>query len=204
MKRLLLMAGVLLATPTAAIAAGAPKPDPSPVMPVRGGHECVSQLGRGVLFTVKMGERAGRAVYRGTRRVRSSERAMLRRIERCQRNPQATPFVRHFDAARRAAHAARVEAARVAAEHPWHSAVATYYYDAGSTGCGFHATYGIATDIIPCGGHVELRGPGGATVTATRDDSPGPGVAANGATFDLNVATRDAIGCSDMCDLSYR
>lgn len=81
-------------------------------------------------------------------------------------------------------------------------AVASWYVDTGTTGCGFHTTYGIATLLatVTCGDRVRLRY-GNRTVTATRDDS-GPYVA--GRTFDLNPTTRAALRCPDICNLTYR
>ncbi len=70
------------------------------------------------------------------------------------------------------------------------SAVASWYYDGGSTGCGFHAHYGVANKSLPCGSHVTFRS-GGRTVTATVDDR-GPYV--GGREFDLNQNTAGALG----------
>jgi len=69
-------------------------------------------------------------------------------------------------------------------------AVASWYDDAGSTACGFHARYGIASRTLPCGTHVMLSY-GGRTVVATVDDR-GPYV--NGRTFDLNQNTAGYLG----------
>jgi rare lipoprotein A (peptidoglycan hydrolase) len=68
--------------------------------------------------------------------------------------------------------------------------VASWYYDAGQTACGFHATYGIASRTLPCGSHVTLSY-GGRTVIATVDDR-GPFVA--GRDYDLNQNTAAALG----------
>lgn len=150
------------------------------------------------LFTVRMGRRAGDAVYSGTRHVTLRNLRLLGYIERCQRNPTNQPRVRTYDR-----HMAVLHSYRVAlASTPWRGpVVASWYNDAGTTGCGFHTTYGVATDVVPCGGTVRLKGPGGAIITATRDDSPGPGVAAGGRTFDVNPETKAALGCGDLCDV---
>ena len=34
--------------------------------------------------------------------------------------------------------------------------VASWYYDAGNTACGFHATYGVANKTLACGTKVTL------------------------------------------------
>jgi rare lipoprotein A len=68
--------------------------------------------------------------------------------------------------------------------------VASWYYDAGNTACGFHATYGVANKTLPCGTKVTLAY-GGRTVVATVDDR-GPYV--YGRTFDLNQNTARYLG----------
>jgi hypothetical protein len=151
------------------------------------------------LYSVSQGERPAVHIYRGTRRVTLQNLRTMGRMEMCQRyKKRDQPIVRVFDRRLASAHAARVEAA----DTPWQGpAVASWYYDAGTTGCGFHATYGIATFVTGCGGIVRLRNPStGAVVIATRDDS-GPYVA--GRTFDLDPATKAALGCSDLCDVQY-
>jgi rare lipoprotein A len=71
----------------------------------------------------------------------------------------------------------------------YRQSVASWYYDAGSTACGFHATYGVANKYLPCGTHVTFRH-GGQTVTATVDDR-GPFVA--GREWDLSQSTAGAL-----------
>ncbi len=68
--------------------------------------------------------------------------------------------------------------------------VSSWYNDAGSTGCGFHATYGVANRNLPCGTKVRIRF-GGRSVTATVDDR-GPYV--GGRNWDLNQNTAAALG----------
>lgn len=82
---------------------------------------------------------------------------------------------------------------------PMRRALASWFYDAGVTGCGFHATYGIAALNVPCGTRLRLCYVG--CVTATREDS-GPYVA--GRTFDLNPTVRAALHCPDLCWLRWR
>ena len=72
--------------------------------------------------------------------------------------------------------------------------VASWYDDAGTTGCGFHATYGVANKSLPCGTRVTFSY-GGRTVVATVDDR-GPYV--GGRTWDLNQNTAAALGFSGV------
>jgi hypothetical protein len=67
------------------------------------------------LFTVKMGERAGQAVYAGTSPVAEHQLMMLGRIEKCQRNPAASRFVRGYNRNQGKLHSARAIAAHAAA-----------------------------------------------------------------------------------------
>ena len=75
-----------------------------------------------------------------------------------------------------------------------HPVLASWYNDAGTTGCGFHAGLGVANKTLPCGTHVTLSY-GGRTVTAVVDDR-GPYVA--GREFDLNQNTAAALGFSGV------
>lgn len=68
--------------------------------------------------------------------------------------------------------------------------VASWYDDAGSTACGFHAYYGVANLSLPCGTQVAFLS-GGRSVTATVDDR-GPYV--SGREWDLNQNTAAALG----------
>jgi rare lipoprotein A len=68
--------------------------------------------------------------------------------------------------------------------------VASWYYDAGNTACGFHATYGVANKTLPCGTKVTISY-GGRTVVATVDDR-GPYI--YGRSFDLNQNTARYLG----------
>ncbi|MCL2418134.1 MAG: septal ring lytic transglycosylase RlpA family protein [Conexibacteraceae bacterium] len=79
----------------------------------------------------------------------------------------------------RGARAVSAAAGQVTALTP---AVASWYYDAGNTACGFHAYYGVANKTLPCGTHVTISY-GGRSVVATVDDR-GPYV--YGRSFDLN------------------
>jgi rare lipoprotein A len=66
----------------------------------------------------------------------------------------------------------------------------SWYEDAGSTACGFHAAYGVANLSLPCGTKVRMRR-GGRTVTAVVDDR-GPYV--SGREYDLSQTTAAALG----------
>jgi rare lipoprotein A len=68
--------------------------------------------------------------------------------------------------------------------------VASWYDDAGSTACGFHANFGVANRDLPCGTRVSFRY-GGRSVTAVVDDR-GPYV--GGRDWDLNQNTAAALG----------
>jgi len=68
--------------------------------------------------------------------------------------------------------------------------VASWYNDAGTTACGFHAYYGVANLSLPCGTKVSFMY-GGRTVTAVVDDR-GPYV--GGREWDLNQDTAAALG----------
>jgi rare lipoprotein A len=68
--------------------------------------------------------------------------------------------------------------------------VVSWYDDAGSTACGFHAADGIASRTLPCGTKIHLRN-GDRSVTATVDDR-GPYV--DSREFDLNQNTAAALG----------
>lgn len=98
----------------------------------------------------------------------------------------ATPIRVAYSGSRRT-HAASADAGRIVALAP---TVASWYYDAGNTACGFHATYGVANKTLPCGTRVTLSY-GGHTVTATVDDR-GPYV--YGRSFDLNQNTARYLG----------
>jgi rare lipoprotein A (peptidoglycan hydrolase) len=69
-------------------------------------------------------------------------------------------------------------------------ALASWYYDAGGTACGFHAHFGVASPGLSCGTQVTFRN-GGNEVTATVDDR-GPFV--GGRSWDLSQTTAAALG----------
>jgi hypothetical protein len=72
----------------------------------------------------------------------------------------------------------------------FHASVASWYEDAGTTACGFHAQYGVANLSLPCGARVSFSY-GGRRVIAVVDDR-GPYV--GGREWDLNQNTAAALG----------
>jgi hypothetical protein len=68
--------------------------------------------------------------------------------------------------------------------------LASWFEDGGATACGFHATYGVANKVLPCGTKVTFRY-GGRQITATVEDR-GPYVGAR--EWDLNQNTAAALG----------
>lgn len=72
--------------------------------------------------------------------------------------------------------------------------VASWYYDGGTTGCGFHAYYGVANLGLPCGTKVNFYYRG-RVVRAVVDDR-GPYV--GGRTWDLNQNTAAALGMAGV------
>jgi hypothetical protein len=76
----------------------------------------------------------------------------------------------------------------------YQQSLASWYNDGGTTGCGFHAYYGVANVSLPCGTKVNFMY-GGRTVTATVDDR-GPYV--GGRQWDLNQNTAAALGFSGV------
>jgi hypothetical protein len=81
-------------------------------------------------------------------------------------------------------------AARAGRLTAYRQSVASWYNDGGNTACGFHAYYGVANKVLPCGTKVTFSY-GGRTVTATVDDR-GPFVA--GREWDLNQNLAGALG----------
>jgi rare lipoprotein A len=76
----------------------------------------------------------------------------------------------------------------------YRQSVASWYYDGGSTACGFHANFGVANKDLPCGTQVTFHH-NGRSVTATVDDR-GPYV--GGREWDLNQNTAGALGLSGV------
>jgi len=93
-----------------------------------------------------------------------------------------------------------VQAKPKPAPPPMSYAVASWYYDAGETASGFHATYGVANKDLPFGTHVLITYHGN-TVEAIVDDR-GPYV--YGRTFDLNQTVAQALGFSGVDTIAYR
>jgi hypothetical protein len=157
------------------------------------------------LFTVRMGERAARAIYRDGHTASRRNLRLLGYIERCQRNPRAQGFVRAFDRRQARAHAQRV----YATQHPYSTAYASEYDDSGTHCCGVYATYGVADcgsgggPCYPQGTRIEfcnINDPR-RCITATVDDH-GPYIA--GREWDLSLSTAGAIGFSGLGDVYWR
>ncbi len=140
-------------------------------------------------YTVRRALHAIDAAYDAGLPASASQRARIRHDIRCQRNHAARRYLRHVW------HHAKHTVAPV--QGP---SVASWYYDAGVTGCGFHTRYGIATLIAPCGTRIQICH-AGSCIVATRDDS-GPYV--GGRTFDLNPISKAALGCGDLCSVTWR
>lgn len=87
-------------------------------------------------------------------------------------------------------HSNTAAAARAGTLTVYQQEVASWYNDGGTTGCGFHAYYGVANVSLPCGTSVTFDY-GGRTVHAVVDDR-GPYV--GGRTWDLNQNTAAALG----------
>jgi rare lipoprotein A len=134
--------------------------------------------------TVRLVERAGRS-WR-TLAISRTHRSGGFRIRYRVHGLGVTPIRVAFAGSRRH-RSASVAAGKIVALAP---TVASWYYDAGNTACGFHATYGVANKTLPCGTRVTLSY-GGRTVVATVDDR-GPYV--YGRTFDLNQNTARYLG----------
>jgi len=75
-----------------------------------------------------------------------------------------------------------------------HPSIASWYYDGGFTACGFHATFGVANRVLPCGTRVLIRA-GSHSVLAVVDDR-GPFVW--GRSWDLGQSTAAALRFSGV------
>jgi len=95
-------------------------------------------------YTVGMGIRAIDATFDRGLPTNRRQRAHLRRYIHCQRDTAHRRFLVRLWAAK-------------ARRRPMNGpGIASWYYDGGSTGCGFHATYGVATLIAPCGSRLRI------------------------------------------------
>ena len=91
-------------------------------------------------------------------------------------------------------HGARASATSAGTVVGLEPTVASWYYDAGNTACGFHAYYGVANKTLPCGTHVTFEY-GGRSVVATVDDR-GPYI--YGRDYDLNQNLSARLGMSGV------
>lgn len=147
------------------------------------GHSCRR------MYTVRHALHAIDAAYDTGLPASAAERRSIRHYIHCQRNHAAQRYLRH------AWSHARNTVAPI--QGP---SVASWYYDAGVTGCGFHTRYGVATLVAPCGTRFQICH-GTACIVATRDDS-GPYV--GGRAFDLNPTSKSALACGDLCTVTWR
>jgi rare lipoprotein A len=99
--------------------------------------------------------------------------------------------------ARASAHGARTASASVGQIVGLEPSVASWYYDAGHTACGFHAIYGVANKTLPCGSRVTISY-AGRSVVATVDDR-GPYV--YGRSFDLDQNTARYLGMDGVAQV---
>jgi hypothetical protein len=139
-------------------------------------------------YTAAMASRAIDATFDAGQAATAVQRTRLSRYIRCQRDQAARPYVRRLWT---------MHARSAPMNGP---ALASWYYDGGSTGCGFHAALGVATLIAPCGSRIRIC-KGSACIVAIRDDS---GPYAGGRTFDLNASSRAALGCAGLCIVRWR
>jgi rare lipoprotein A (peptidoglycan hydrolase) len=150
-------------------------------------------------FTARMGERAGRVIYRGTRTVTRRNLRLLGRLEMCQRSRLGRRTVRVYDHLEAALHARRV----YDRAHPYSEAVASWYYAAGGPiACAGYSSYamGVANRTLPCGTPVEICY--ASCVNAIVFDR-GPFVA--GRDWDLSEAVKNATGFPDgVATVRYR
>lgn len=154
------------------------------------------------LFTVAQTEHAIDSTFRGTRNVTARETAHYRLEIRCQLHSYNRRKLHRYLAAEVKAWRVR----RYNAANPIQYATASWYEDAGSTACGFHAQYGVASPKVVyaanvvCGEHVEFFFHG-RSVRATIDDA-GPFV--SGREWDLSQSTAGALGFSGVQTVGYR
>ena len=147
-------------------------------------------------FTVRRAERAARVAWADTRTPSARDWRALFYFVRCQRNLAARPYVHWYYQ-----HQAKLNSQRRwEAAHPIQYAVASWYDDAGSTACGFHAYYGVANKTLACGTQVTFYY-GGHQVTAVVDDR-GPYVWPR--VWDLNQNTAGAVGFTGVDSVGYR
>ncbi len=148
-------------------------------------------------YTAAMVNRAVDAAFRGTRHVSAVDVRHLHRFIRCARDPRE-----------QAGERARWVRARRAWWHrrlgpPWQGPVsASWFDDAGSTACGTHVVNGFASRWGACGMKLQMRGPSGAVITATREDY-GP-ASWTGREFDLSPSLKASLGCGDTCAVFWR
>jgi hypothetical protein len=149
-------------------------------------------------FTLPMDKRAANVIYAGANPLTHHERALMRRLVRCQRRARNVRRARRYNQARRAAwHQRRLDATSM------QPAVASWYDTDGVGACGYgnvQAGLRFASLFLACGTWIRIcNGP--SCVDAEMVDH-GPYVA--GRDFDLNANLRDALGCGGICAVRWR
>jgi rare lipoprotein A (peptidoglycan hydrolase) len=138
-------------------------------------------------FTVPMIIRAINATYRGTKDVTAIEKRRLRRYIACARNPKKRHSMDRYWNNTRNAWWRRVHP-------PLYTQLASWYYDAGGTACGFHAYLGVANKTLPCGTKVRFSYHGRSASAVVQDRGPYVG----GRVWDLNQGLAGALGFSGV------
>ena len=146
-------------------------------------------------YTRPMITRAIDAAYHGTRDITSRDRHHLRRFIRCARPGVDRHAMRRYqDRAQRAWQARR--------NPPYNTAIASWYALSGGGACGLgdvQSGYRVADKWMACGTRLEICRAGCVSVIVS---DRGPYVA--GREFDLNVNTRNAVGCAGVCVVRWR
>lgn len=169
------------------------------MVPPATGRVAKQQDGCSKHFTVQQAKRAARATYAGTKQVTRHQRRVLGWMVHCQRVRAARDYVRWYEEHQRSLWLARQIGS------PQGYWLASWYYDAGSTASGFHATYGVAMcgaagPCYPFGTRIRLYY-GGRTVDAVVDDH---GPYAGGRNIDLNQNVAGALGFGGVGMVGYR
>jgi len=160
-------------------------------------------------FTLSYGRQVARRVFRGDHELPQVVYPRVRHLEICQQSEphqkKLTRFVgkEYWHHKKRVlSHISKPKVVRVVTPVvPTSSGLASYYDLTGDGSCGAPAQdgYQFASLFLACGTQVEMCAE--RCVVATMNDH-GPYV--SGRLFDLNVNLRDALGCSDLCEVRYK
>jgi hypothetical protein len=152
-------------------------------------------------FTLRMDERAARAIYAGARPhplELHDNRRLLRRLVRCQRRDRNAGRARRYNAARRGEWRQRRRDAT--AMRP---ALASWYGTDGTGACGVGSVqtgYRFASLFLACGTVVRFCHAGYCADGIMSDHGP----YVYGRSFDLNYNLKTALACPGLCWLTYR